>query len=72
MYIISLAGGAAQENIWFEAGSIGPNVGRANTEAENQVFFCTDQPNERIIYDSHRPVLASSIDRPGSSSGWKW
>ena len=34
------------ENIWFKAGSIGPTVGRANTEAENQIFSCTAQPKE--------------------------
>jgi len=37
---------AVQKNIWFKAGSIGPTVGRANTEAENRIFFCTAQPKE--------------------------
>ena len=35
------SGRAVQENIRFKAGSIGPTVGRANTEAENQIFSCT-------------------------------
>ena len=33
-----MSGRAVQENIQFEAGSIGPTVGRANTEAENPIF----------------------------------
>jgi len=40
------SGRAVQENIRFEAGSIGPTVGRANTKAENQIFSCTAQPKE--------------------------
>jgi len=40
------SGQAVQENIRFEAGSIGPTIGRANTEAENRIFSCTARPKE--------------------------
>ena len=40
------SGRAVQENIRFEACSIGPTVGRANTEAENQIFSFTGRPKE--------------------------
>ena len=39
-------GGAVQENIRFEAGSIGPTVGRTNTEAKNRIFSFTARPKE--------------------------
>ena len=41
-----MSGRAAQENIQFKAGSIGPTVGRANTKAENRIFSCTARPKE--------------------------
>jgi len=37
---------AVQENIQFKAGSIGPTIGRANTEVENRIFSCTARPKE--------------------------
>jgi len=40
------SGRAVQEYIQFEAGSIGPTVGRANIEAENRIFSCTARPKE--------------------------
>ena len=40
------SGRAVQENIWFKAGSIGPSVGRANTEAKNRIVSCTTRPKE--------------------------
>ena len=40
------SGRAVQKNIRFEAGSIGPTVGRPNTEAENRIFSCTAWPKE--------------------------
>jgi len=40
------SGRAVQENIRFEAGSISPTIGRANTEAENRMFSCTARPKE--------------------------
>ena len=47
----SMSGRAAQENIQFKAGSIGPTIGRANTEAKNRIFSCTAQAKE-CNYDS--------------------
>ena len=41
-----MSGRAVLQNIRFKAGSIGPTVGRANTEAENQIFSCTARPKE--------------------------
>ena len=38
--------GRVQENIWFKAGSVGPTEGRANAEAENQIFSRTALPKE--------------------------
>ena len=53
MYIYYCTSGrAVQENIWFKAGSIlflavfYFSHGRANTEAENWIFFCTARPKE--------------------------
>ena len=46
-----MSGRAAQENIQFKAGSIGPTIGRANTEAKNRIFSCTAQAKE-CNYDS--------------------
>ena len=41
-----MSGRAVQENVQFEAGSIGPTVGRSNTEAKNRVFSCAARPKE--------------------------
>ena len=35
------SGRAVQGNIWFEAGSIGPTIGRANTVAEAELLRST-------------------------------
>ena len=59
-----MSGRALQENIWFKAGSIGLTVGRANTAKSPDL-------RSAMIYLLYDPVLASSIDGPGSSSGQK-
>ena len=41
-----MSGRAVQENIRFEASSIGQTVGRDNTEAENQIFSCNARHKE--------------------------
>jgi len=63
-----MSGGAVQENMRFEAGSIGLTIGRANTEAENQIFSCTARTKEcnNILYDE---LLLNRLD---SSSQQKW
>ena len=63
------SGRAVQQNIRFKAGSIGPTIGRANTEAENRIVL----PDLRsaIIYLLYDLALASSINGLDSSSGRK-
>jgi len=57
--------------IRFMAGSIGPTVGRANTEAESEYSQVLPDLRSAIIYSLYDPALASSINRPGSSLEWK-
>jgi len=45
-----MSGRAVQENIRFKAGSIGPTVGRANTEAESEYFQVLPDLRSAIIY----------------------
>ena len=67
MYIIARVGGQYRRIIIrFMAGSIGPTVGRANTEAQ-----VLPDLRSAIIYSLYDPALASSIDGPGSGLEWK-
>ena len=65
------SGRAVQENIRFKAGSIGPIVGRTNTEAENRISSCTARPKEcnNILYLLYDLALASSINGLGGRGG---
>jgi len=52
-------------------------LAKVNTEAEKWIFCCIAQTKSEIIYSSYvaQPLSFSAsflIDRPGSSSGWKW
>ena len=61
---------AVQENIRFEAGSVGPTVGRVNIEALAGKY--TWLLLSAMIYSLYDPALGSLIDRPCISSGQKW
>ena len=60
------SGRAVRENIRFKAGkagSIGPTVGRTNTEGENRIFSCTARPKEcNNIFVISYPIYLSSGD----------
>ena len=68
------SGRAVQENIQFETGSIGPSVGRANSEAENRIFSCTARPKECdnivIIMAQHQLLRSTGLTvvRDGNGS----
>ena len=53
------SGRAVQENVWFEAGSIGLTKSeRANAEVENQIFSCIAQSKEVLSKAEYVKYLA--------------